>query len=72
MSAVSHRSWAGLGQDVGRISSRMGRIGQVAEDNGGHWRPLVDALKPLRFQGFRSKSLGAGDGNRTRVLSLGS
>ena len=63
---------ARLGQDLGRISDRLGRIGQVAEDKVGHWWSVRDTPKPLKFQRFRLRGLGAGDGNRTRVLSLGS
>ena len=64
--------WEVLGQELGRNFDGFGRIGQVAEDKQGHGRSPTDTWNPLKLQGFRSRSLGAGDGNRTRVLSLGS
>ena len=60
------------GHYLGIIEVVRASFGHVTADYDGQTWVTKDTLKPLKFQWFRSRSLGAGDENRTRVLSLGS
>ena len=58
------------GRFTGASTAKTGAFGRFTQHTAGVSRTLQDSPKPLQLQVFRRFHQRAGDGNRTRVLSL--